>query len=238
MALEKYDNEKLIEIVNNLGLPKRKNKSEMIRDIENAFEAYKEDKIDRYKKYEQLGQAGKEGITFRVTDRQGKEYAMKTFRKTKSSAKLAQEYILQEKASKRGIAPKVYKFDTVTKYIVMEKMDTHLLETMKKEKGLSKTHQLRILEIFNELDKAGVFHNDANLCNYMFKGDKLYIIDFGFAKEINDKLLKTTGPNPNANLMLIGFVMKLKEMEQSPSSYKYLIKNISDSDILKYNLKK
>ena len=96
------------------------------------------------------------------------KYAMKTFRPTKSSKKLRKEYELQEKAAIAGISPKVYDYDTVSKYILMERMDGHLFLGHKTTR-LTKAQQLRIIYILKKLDEIGVFHDDINLLNFNLK---------------------------------------------------------------------
>jgi predicted Ser/Thr protein kinase len=213
----------------------------MITDISAAFseyEDYRRDKVDRYTKVRQLGNRGKEGTTYLVTDEKGQELAMKTFRKTKSSATLKKEYKLQKKGGKAGVSPRVYGYDQVSKYIVMDVMDRHLLDVMRDQKGvLRKYQQKRILDIYHKLDEIGVFHGDANLANYMLKGREIYIIDYGFAKPIDDRLCRKLGTKtPNADLMLLGFVLKLKEFECPPDSYKYLIPYIPKGDREKFGI--
>jgi predicted Ser/Thr protein kinase len=224
-----------------MDLPARRSKTEMIEDISTAFseyEEYKKEKVDKYIRHKQLGEKGKEGTTYLVTDHHGKEFAMKTFRKTKSSDRLHKEYSLQKKAAKAGVAPRVYDYDTVSKWILMEKMDKHLHDQIEEEKGvLHKRHQLRLLEIFKKLDEVGVFHNDANVCNYMIKRDEIYLIDYGFAKEITPKLKKKLGTeHPNGRLMLIGLILKLKEMKLPEKSYKYLLQEVNKEDKAKFGL--
>ncbi len=239
--LEKYNLNELREMAIKMDLQPRRSKQEMITDISQAFreyEDYKKDKIDRYKKHRQLGEKGKEGTTYLVTDKNSNIFAMKTFRKTKSSSTLKKEYSLQKKASRKNICPRVYDYDTVSKYIVMEKMDCHFHDIIKKQKGIiHKYQQQRIIEIFKALDEVGVFHNDANICNYMMKGKEIYIIDFGFAKEIDSRLEKSLGTSkPNIRLMLLGFILKLKEMNLPEKSYKYLVKELPSEDIKKFNI--
>lgn len=119
----------------------------------------------------------------------------------------------------------------------MEKMDKHLLDVLKKQGGLKKTQQKQIINIFKKLDEANVFHADANLMNYMFLGRKLYIIDFGMAKEITNALIKKLGTNtPNLNIMTLGFILKLKEMQFSYDSYDHLIKFLNEDQIKTFNL--
>lgn len=225
-----------------MDLPIRRSRAEMSTEICTAFEeylSYKKDKIDRYTKQEQLGDTGKEGTTFLVLDNDNnKEYAMKTFKKTKSSDKLRVEYRLQKKAGKAGVAPLAVDYDTVSKYILMERMDTHLCHYLEKKKGvLSKAHQDRIIEIFHTLDDLGIYHNDSNLMNYMMKNKKIFIIDFGFAREITDKLVKSLGTDrPNSHLMLTGFILKLKEGNVPEKSYKYLLKALPEYYRKRYGL--
>jgi len=233
-GLENCTIDELRKMAREMELPSRRSKSDAIADITKAFkeyEKYKSSKIDRYKRLNVIGK-GKEGTTYSVTDRKGNEYAMKTFRKKKSSNTLLAEYDLQKRAAMMGIAPKVYNHDIVSKYIVMQKMDGHLLDIMIKQKGhLTKNQQHRIIEIFQKLDEAKVFHGDANLMNYMIYNKQIYIIDFGFAKPIDSQLVKKLRTNrPNSTIMLLGFILKLKEKNCPPSAYRYLSSQLSEED--------
>ena len=240
IILEKYTVKELKKIAEELSLKSReklKTKSELIQSIKKAFqeyEEYKAEKLDKYTKHTKLGE-GKEGTTFLVIDRKNREYAMKTFRKTKSSTTLTLEYELQKKAARKGVAPKPIDYDTVSKYIVMEKMDEHFFTL--KRKSVTKEQQKRLLEIFEKLDKAGVFHNDINLMNFMLKNGTIFLIDYGFAKEITPKLVKKLKTEtPNSKLMTVGLIIKMKEINFPESSYKYLLKTIMPEDRLKYKL--
>lgn len=177
---------------------------------------------------------GKEGTTYLLTKR-GKEYAVKTFKKTKSERKIQKEYDLQKKAVKYKICPKLYSLDLQGKTITMEKMDTHVYDLLRKVRKLTKKQQERILEIFRLLDTAGVFHNDPNLSNYMLKDGEIYIIDFGMAKEIDPKKLGTD--TPNYKFGLLGFVLKIKELGLPLENFKYLVNAISDTDKINYGIK-
>ena len=198
----------------------------------------KKKSMEKYKKKQQIGNKGKDGKTFLVLDKFDYEYAMKTFRTNKSSEKIITEVTLQRKCSVLGICPKIIDFDIHNKYIVMEKMDHHLFDEIKKKNGLlSESRQNELIRIFKMLDKAKVFHADANILNYMIRGDKLYIIDFGMSKEINPKLvdqLKTS--TPNYEMMLLGFILKLKDMNCPPESYKVLKQHLSEEKRKIYNI--
>lgn len=239
--LEKSSYSDLKKMSKEMDLPSRKSRYEYILDIQKAFneyETYKEKKVDKYTRIRQLGNKGKEGTTYLVTDKKNREFAMKTFRKTKSSIRLKNEYTLQKQASKAGVAPRVVEYDSVSKYIVMEKMDMHLADLMKKQKGnLLRGQQIQILDIFEKLDKAHVFHADSNILNYMLKGKKIYLIDFGFSKEITPRLCKKLGTStPNMRIMTLGLVLKLKELKCPPSSWKYLKRNISNEEIKRFDI--
>lgn len=230
--LEKYELSKLQEFAISMQLDAGGERNELIKRIVSAFkkyEKYKTEKIDKWTKIQQLGNKGKEGTTYLVKDKDGKEYAMKTFRSNKPSDKLREEVKLQEDAAKMGVSPKIIDYDTVSKFVVMEKMDRHLTEEIEKNNNvLSEEYQKQILKIFSSLDRAKVFHGDANLLNYMIKGKKVYIIDFGYGKEINEELyakLKTR--RPNMEIMLLGFILKTRELGYKPESYRLLRESLS-----------
>jgi predicted Ser/Thr protein kinase len=252
--LETYKTDTLLLIAKDmqLHLPNKK-KSSIIEAIAKAFDVCKtknssrdensprdkpEDKYDKYTRYEQLGNKGKEGTTYLVKNKRGQELAMKTFRKTKSSNTLKKEYKLLRLAGKAGVAPRALDYNTKEKYIVMEKMSHHLYD-MKKSKtfSLSKKQQERILHIFKTLDEIKVFHNDANILNYMVKNGEVYMIDFGFSKEIDDKLCaKLKTDKPNLYLMTIGLILKLKELSLPSSSWNVLEKVLPPEYKKKYKI--
>jgi tRNA A-37 threonylcarbamoyl transferase component Bud32 len=202
-----------------------------------SYEAYRSSKV-KYKIYEKLGDSGKEGTTFLVKTRNGTEYAMKCFRNRKSISTLQREAILQSQAAKYDISPVIVDVDYASRSIIMEKMDCHLYDKIQKQRGeLNTTQQKDIMRIFRGLDDAGVFQGDSNIMNYMYRDKKMYIIDFGMAKEITPQLkAKLKTDTPNMCLMLLAFVVKLKDMGCSPSSYKYLIEYISKENREKYSL--
>ena len=193
---------------------------------------------NKYIKKEQLGDKGKEARTFLVIDKFDCEYAMKIFRKNKASNKIVEEVTLQRKCSDAGISPKVVDYDTEKKFIVMEKMDGHLIDHMKMTKGiLSENLQNQLISIYKKLDKLKIFHGDANILNYMMKDGKIFIIDFGFSKEITPAFLKKLNTSAaNYDLMLLGFILKLKDMKTPKSSYAYLKNHLTPAKIAKFNI--
>jgi predicted Ser/Thr protein kinase len=239
--LNKLNHKELKEIAVNMGLPVRRCRGDIIEDIVSGFkeyETYKREKIDKYTKVRQLGEKGKEGVAFLVELKNGEEFAMKTFRKQKSSDRLNKEANLQTLVANTGAAPVIYDIDTVSKYIVMDKMDRHLVELVEKQNGiLTKNQQKQIILIYKKMDDVGVFHGDANLMNYMVKGKQIFIIDFGMAKEITTSLIKKLGTaTPNINIMTLGFILKLRSLECSPESYCHMLKFLSEEQRSQFNL--
>lgn len=141
---------------------------------------------DKWQKIKTLGHPGKEGVTYLVTNEDGKSYAMKTFRKTKSANRIREEKSYQEIAAKAGVSPSVIDYDIDHKYIVMDLLDDTLLNIVRKQGGqMSRVQEKQIYKIYEKLDEIGVFHNDANPLNLMLgKDGKMYAIDFGFSKFI------------------------------------------------------
>jgi serine/threonine protein kinase len=169
----------------------------------------------------QLGEKGKDGITFLATDRNGTKYAVKTFRKNKSSKSIERESDLQNKAS--CVAPTVTHVNTQSKCIVMQKMTRHVFPT----RNLSIVDQKQIVRIHKKLDECGVFHGDSNPANYMYLGRKIYMIDFGLAKLISETLVRRLGTlSPNVDIMLPGIVNRLKELGYSSESYNEICSHI------------
>ena len=70
----------------------------------------------------------------------------------------------------------------------MEKLDTSILDIIKENNlRLPVKYQSQIIKIIKKLDEIGIFHGDPNPLNFMVTNNKVNIIDFGFAKEIDKK---------------------------------------------------
>lgn len=206
-------------------------KKDLISLIEKEI-AQRKKNLDKYEIKQQLGLKGKDGKTFLVVDKFGYEYAMKQFRKNKSTEGIIKEVQFQRRCSENHLSPKIIDVDIKNKFIVMEKMDYHLLEEINASGGLlSEKRQKELVTLLKEMDRICVFQGDANLLNYMIKNDRLFVIDFGLAKEIDARLQKTTGTvTPNLKLMLLAFVIKLKESNAKQESFSFLKKFLSDED--------
>jgi tRNA A-37 threonylcarbamoyl transferase component Bud32 len=203
------------------GLTPAKTKTKMIDQI---FEA----KHTRYSFEKQLGDPGKDAVTWQV-NMGGKKFALKQFKPQKSEKKIRKEVELQTLAANAGIAPKIHDVDYDRKYIVMDKLDKHLVE-VGSDKLVADDSQRQLVNLYNKLDDIGVFHGDPNPLNYMFKRKKLYVIDFGMSSVIDSKLKKKLATEtPNADIMALSMVLKLKKIGFPEQSYSILAESLPTS---------
>ena len=187
---------------------------------------------------DEIGQ-GKEGIVYDCKDRTDKCYAMKTFSKKKSMKNISKECELQKQASLFHAAPKIVHMDQQNRFIVMEKMDHHLYDILKKQEGkLTKEQQHDVIKVFEKLDEAKVFQGDSNLMNYMYDSNgKLFMIDFGMGKKIDKKLCDKLGTKtPNLSIMNLGFILKLKDLQCPKESYEILLEYIEPNVRVSFGL--
>lgn len=190
---------------------------------------------ERFVKIKTLGHPGKEGTTYMVYDNETRSYkAMKCFRKKKSGNTLQKEADLQKIAAEAGIAPNVIYVDTDKKFIVMDRLHRTLNDILREQKNiLTPRQQTYILQLFMDLDKCGVFHNDPNPANIMEKHGKFYMIDYGFAKSTDSKDIKSR-KNINYELMPIGLLIWLRNKGISLKCMNVLINSMSKDTIAKY----
>lgn len=167
----------------------------------------------KYARIKTIGYEGREANVMEVKDDSGKTYAMKIYKPEISKQLMEKEVDVLKRLEARGITPKIIDHNLKERYIVMEKLDETLYDRINKNKGvLDDSIQKKMIKIFDILDEEKVFHGDASPLNFMFKKDKLYIIDFGFSKMITPaviKELKTT--KPNHEIMTLGFIIKVKD---------------------------
>ena len=236
---ELFDIAKSLKIKNYTSLNKQNLLTAIVTQLSvKKDESHKRVCKNKYKKYDQIGNTGQDAKTYLVTDKYGDEYAMKVFKKTKSGKKIFEEVTLQTTCSNAGISPIIIDYDTESKFIVMEKMDGHLFHIIHKQSGiLTEQQQKQVIRLFKTLDKIHVFHGDANMMNYMYKGPKLYIIDFGYGTKIDASQIKKLGTStPNMEIMLLGFILKLKDMNCPQQSYTHLLSFLSPEKKTTYNL--
>jgi len=172
--------------------------------------------IEQTYRHKISGREGKDGITFIAQGRSGREYAIKMFKPSKSSAKISEEANLQRKAAAVGVAPAVYAVNPTQKYIVMEKMKETIVAYKQRLHGdaqweLPRGFQAQLYALCVRLDRGDVLHNDGNPLNLMLSDSgRLFIIDYGLSKKIDAKVRQTRGPQPNVNLALWHFARQLK----------------------------
>lgn len=174
-----------------------------------------------------------------------KKFAVKVFKNRKSSEKFKQEVAFLREASLNDISPKIIyptkdnirknKFD---KIIVMELLGDNLMKYLEKENGnLSVSQQKKIINLFKTLDKLGILHGDPNPLNFLLdKNGDFLIIDYGFAREINENEIKkinkngmnVTEKNANVRLMCLGLLMQLSPY-MNVKTLKEFIKHVEPS---------
>lgn len=196
--------------------------------IQNIYERYCE--LKKYMNYtfiRQLGREGKDGRTFLALDSNKKEVAVKIFKKSKSSHSIVREAKLQMIAAKHGLSPKVLDYDGDAKYIAMELLDTNLYDCFCEQEGqLTSEQQREVIRLFDKLDRCKVFHGDPNPLNFMKKGSKWYIIDFGMAKPITDKVRIRYGDTPNKRYMSLGFLLQFRSIYKE-CKLEYITKTVN-----------
>lgn len=211
MDIQQLSLKELYQIANAFSLTRSSKKSEMVKIIENHY--YELQRFISYKYIRQLGHEGKDGRTFLALDKSNKEVAIKIFKPNKSTRQIEQEASFQSHASTFNITPKVIEYNGRGKYIVMEKLDTTLYSLFRKQDGqLTLKQQQQLISLFKVLDKTGIFHADPNPLNFMYKRNKLYIIDFGFAKSITTRVKQSYGENPNLKYLTRGLCLKLRKL--------------------------
>jgi serine/threonine protein kinase len=209
--LENFSLSDLKRIAIKFGINNTSSKSKLIKYIYARYCDVK--KYIGYTYLRQLGMEGKDGRTFLALDDQNNEVAIKIFRKTKSSSSIDREVKLQQIAASHGLSPKVIEYNSDGKYIVMEKLDVNLFDCFKQQHGqLTLKQQKSIIRLFKKLDTCKVFHGDPNPLNFMMKNGSWYIIDFGFAKPINERTIIRYGTTPNITYMPLGFLLKLRKV--------------------------
>ena len=79
-----------------------------------------------------------------------------------------------------------------------------VLKQFKKTKSAKRIQKEAIETICRTLDTNEILHNDGNCRNVMVDNGKIYLIDYGFAKKIDSKILsKTNEPNIKFTLAMM-----------------------------------
>ena len=95
---------------------------------------------------------------------------------------------------------------------------------------MSLCHQKELVVLIKKLDQISIYHGDPSPLNFVAAADgKLKVIDFGFARKMREgeSLL-------NQKYMLLGFILKMKEMGVDINkNYTYIKKNIDSAELSK-----
>lgn len=161
---------------------------------------------------------GKDGKIFEVN----RDCVKKVFRRNKNPQEIIRECEFQRRAAKASLAPPIVRVDqddTGHYYIVMQKMNHTLMDEIRKQNDLSEKWQREMIRILHTLDKMHIFHGDISPLNFMVYGNKLYIIDFGMSREMDDSFVKKFGRHANTTLGITAFIMRLREFVPSFSPH-------------------
>ena len=145
--------------------------------------------------------SGKEG-SIHVININGTNAILKQFKKTKSPNRVRREADFQLAAYNIGVAPEPFAIDLKLKRIYMCGIESRLVDIAKQRNppALTANEQMQIVLCMKKLDSIGILHNDGNCLNVMCQNEngenRIYIIDYGMAKQIDSKILrKTNTPN-------------------------------------------
>lgn len=213
LLLLDYHINKYLDIMKKIDKKKKKDviikkKKKKKKDIDIKEYLRNIDLLPYMNKENQLGVAGKDGVTYKV-EINGKNYAIKTFKKNKSTKKIEWEVEYQRLAADAGISPKVLNVNLKKKYIVMELMNELLIDYMKRKglKKLEKEIQFQLVACMEILDNIGILHNDGNIRNIMLdNNNEIKIIDFGFSKLIkkaHKRIRSVKSPNGYLTLRML-----------------------------------
>lgn len=190
----------------------------LAKDIQSKYLAnsnyrkYVEERLDKLKNYDSLGRkttmdiknvgdfkvikylsTGLYGATY-IVSKKGKEYVMKTFHtKTgkRSPKAVEKECNIAKLAGDLGVGPKVIECQSTGKpqYIVMEKLDG---PTVWNKYGdllnMPESDFKQFQKLKKILDDSHIKHNDLHLGNVMYHKSRLYIIDYGMANIVKNKV--------------------------------------------------
>jgi serine/threonine protein kinase len=175
-------------------------------------------KIEKYDDMiliEKLGSRGKDAQVYscQKTTR-SKIMALKMFRKNKNEEGIESEFNFLKKAYRLNLAPKPIAYSLTKKYITMEMIGKNtLFHYIQKNHKMTTRQQKDMIEILEILDKNDLFHGDVSPSNFMIDNTgRMYIIDFGMSKKIDDKFKLKNGDNSNIKLGIVFFILKIREI--------------------------
>lgn len=139
-------------------------------------------------KFSELGYYIGEGLESQIFERASENGALiiKKWKEPVTMNSILCQIHTQQKCHDAKISPKILEINLDEKTISMEKLFCNLLTfytKMKKKHTASRLDDIQhqILKKWKHLDRMGIFHNDANICNIMLDRDfNVALIDFGF----------------------------------------------------------
>jgi tRNA A-37 threonylcarbamoyl transferase component Bud32 len=91
-----------------------------------------------------------------------------------------------------GLAPHIWQIIETDEGagIIMDAMDETLMDRILRDRRHVDDHIVAAKELLLKLHSLGIYHGDAHPRNFMYKGDKLFLVDFGEARFIKPNTLK------------------------------------------------
>lgn len=210
--LHKVRSKRLVQIAKdfNVNISNCKTKEEIIQAMINHRHELQKYKDFTYLK--QMGHKGKDGTAFlAIHNKSKKEVVVKIFHK-KSRARIQKEVAMQMTAAEHNLSPAIVGWSAEGNYVAMEKLDTTLFDLFQKQKNTLTTKQQKdVVQLCEKMDDCGVFHADPNPLNFMYKQNKLYLVDFGFSVYMNNACISKYGKKPNSKYMILGLIKHLRD---------------------------
>lgn len=209
-GLEKYTHTELKKMCEKMDILYKKDKDSTISEISKWFLYYEQYINKQKKRYKFVDETDIKENT--VVERDGNKYIKKQYKMSKSISSLEREYKYMTDMYKLGICIKPIECDVISRYIIIEYYEGINPSFFKKK------HQLRILDIYKELDKHNIFYNNTSLNSICIKNDKVYLTDFSNSKHIRKKSSEKLTNIKDTKKYLI---KELKKYTKS-NCYKYL----------------
>ena len=90
---------------------------------------------------------------------------------------------LLAKQKKLNYIPKLLNYDIEKKILVIENVGISIYDLCKKTKCNKDDFLPGIKEIYHKLIDLGIYHNDIHDENFLYKNNKIFLVDFGRATE-------------------------------------------------------
>lgn len=108
----------------------------------------------------------------------------KQFKPKKSVARIQKEIAFGRRAAAAGFGPRILLVDIAHRMFIMEAMDETLCgRWVRQGKRLTWEQMEELADLVRRCREAGIYHNDHKCLNIMLKDGRMFLIDYGFAKE-------------------------------------------------------